>query len=133
MASFAIACLHVGIAVAGEPAYVYFTAPERLVVLARDGSLVAPLVTGVMAAGFTFFGACALAAARRDAWPGLRILLVGITGIYLLRGALIVPEAVVVQHAGYPPRMLAFSLVAFLVGLVYATGLARAWRRLGRP
>ena len=57
----------------------------------------------------------------------------GTPGIYLLRGLFIVPELVVVQHAGYPARMMAFSAVALAVGLLHLTGLVLAWRRLGAP
>jgi hypothetical protein len=117
----------------GEPAYEYFTAPERLVVLAREGSFVPALVTLGVAGAFAVFGVCALLGARHDRRSLLRILLVGVTGIYLLRGALVVPELVVVQHAGYPARMLVFSTVALLVGAMHLTGLALAWRRLGEP
>jgi hypothetical protein len=62
----------------------------------------------------------------------LRIVLVGVTGVYLLRGALIVPDSIVVRLAGYPPRILLFSGVALLIGIVHAVGLARAWGRLSR-
>jgi hypothetical protein len=133
LASFAIALLHIGMVPVGEPAYEYFTAPERLVVLAREGSFVPAAVTLVIAAAFGGFGICALLAARRDRHTALRILLVGVSGIYLLRGALIVPELVVVRHAGYPARMLVFSAAALAVGLVHAIGLGLAWRRLGAP
>jgi hypothetical protein len=117
----------------GTRAYEFFTAPAHLIALSHQGSVVPALVTVGVAAVFAFFGACALAGARRDRLPGLRILLVGIASIYLLRGMLIVPEAVVVQHAGYPARMLVFSLVALVVGIVHATGLGLAYRRLGQP
>jgi hypothetical protein len=133
LASFALAILHLGIAAAGEPAYEYFTAPERLLVLARAGSIVPALVTVGIAAVFVVFAGSAWAAARRHGAPGLRILLVGVAGIYLLRGALIVPEIVVVRHLGYPPRILAFSLAALIIGAIHAAGLGLAWRRLGRP
>ena len=131
LASFAIALLHLGMIPVGEPAYEYFTAPQRLIDLAHEGSVLPALVTLVVAAAFGAFGVFALLGARRDRGTALRILLVGVTGIYLLRGALIVPELVVVQHAGYPARMMVFSSVALLVGLVHAVGLGLAWRRLG--
>lgn len=133
LASFAIALLHLGMIPVGEPAYEYFTAPQRLVALAHEGSFVPALVTFAVAMAFGAFGVFALLGARRDRSSALRILLVGVTGIYLLRGLLIVPELVVVQHAGYPPRMLVFSAVALLVGALHVAGLARAWWRLAAP
>jgi hypothetical protein len=133
LASFALALLHLGMAPVGKAAYEFFGAPERIVALANEGSVVPAIVTVVLSLVFAFFGACALAAARRTEQPALRILLVGITGIYLLRGLLIVPEAVVVTHAGYPPRLLVFSAVALAIGVVHAAGLALAFRRLSRP
>lgn len=133
LASFAIALLHVGMVPVGAPAYEYFTAPERLVALAHEGSVVPALVTLGIAVAFGVFGVCALLGARHDRRPALRILLVGITGIYLLRGFLVVPELVVVQHAGYPARMMVFSAIALVAGLVHLTGLALAWGRLGAP
>ena len=72
----------------------YFTAPERLVVLARQGSLVAGARDHAGSpASSPSSGPAPWPAARRDRRPGLRILLVGITGIYLLRGAAHRPRA----------------------------------------
>src|SRR5262249_36975162 len=60
-ASVAVAALHLAMIPIGEPAYVFFTAPERLVDLAHEGSPIPALVTAGLAAVFAFFGSCAFA------------------------------------------------------------------------
>ena len=100
------------------------------------------VVTLGLALVFTGFAICAGAAARildrapngaprrSPPRPGLRILLVGICGVYTLRGALLVPKTVLVLHTGFPLRGLFFSLVSLLIGLVHIVGTAAAWRWL---
>jgi hypothetical protein len=129
-ASFALVVLHFGIIVAGAPAYEYFLAGKRMVDLASAHSLVPTLVTGAVAAVFTVFGLCALAAAGFFHLPAARILATVVGCIYTLRGLLIVPEAVMVHFVGRPPRALLFAGISLLIGVVHLVGVARRWHLL---
>jgi len=131
-ASLAIALLHLAMIPVGEAAYAFFTAPSWMIDAARRGSFLPALVTLGVAGVFALFAACARWGAREAGRPGLRVLLVGIGGIYTLRGAVIVPEAVLVWHAGFPLRALAFSSIALVIGVVHLVGTGRSWARLGR-
>jgi energy-converting hydrogenase Eha subunit H len=126
-ASFALVVLHFGIIVAGAPAYEYFLAGKQMVDLARAHSLVPTAVTGVVAAVFTVFGLYALAGAGVIRLPAARILATVVGCIYTLRGTLVVPEAVMVQYVGRPPRALVFASVSLLIGIVHLVGVARRW------
>lgn len=129
-ASFAVVILHFGIIVAGAPAYEYFLAGKGMVDLAKAHSLVPTLVTGAIAAVFTAFGLCALAAAGFFHLPAARILATVVGCIYTLRGTLVVPEAVMVEYVGRPPRALIFASASLLIGIVHLVGVARRWHLL---
>jgi hypothetical protein len=130
--SFFVALLHLAMIPIGSEAYDFFTAPARFVELARRGSPIPPLVTLGLAAIFTTFGLYALSAAgRAPKLPLLRIILIGISGIYLLRGLVVVPELLLFLHtADLPARALGFSLVSLTIGIVYTVGLALRWPAL---
>ena len=128
-ASFAVAALHVAITFSGPAGYEYFGAPGNLVAAARRGSAVPALITMVIALVFAGFGLYALSGAgRAPRLPALRILLVGISGIYILRGVVVVPELLLYSFEGkLPPRMMAFSVISLAIGLIHAVGTARSW------
>jgi hypothetical protein len=130
-ASFALVVLHLGIILGGAPAYEYFAAGDTLVELAEQGSLVPTVVTGLVAGMFLLFGLYALAAAGFFELPARGVLTIAIGCIYVLRGSLIVPEALLVQYMQRPPRTLAFAAVSLAIGLVYLIGIGRRWRHLG--
>jgi hypothetical protein len=131
-ASFAVAAMHVAITFAGPSAYEYFGAPGNLVAAAKRGSAVPALVTLIIALVFAGFGLYALSGAgRAPRLPALRILLVGISGIYLLRGLVVVPEYILYSYARtLPARMMVFSLIALAIGLIHAVGTVRRWAAL---
>lgn len=131
-ASFAVALLHVAIAFSGTPAFEYFGAPGNLVDAAARGSAVPALVTLIIALVFALFGLYALSGAgRAPDLPARRIVLVGISGIYLLRGFVAVPELVLLLHTTtLPARMLGFSLVSLAIGVTYTVGTALRWPAL---
>jgi hypothetical protein len=93
------------------------------------------LVTMIIALIFAAFGFYALSGAGRAPYlPALRVLLVGISGIYLLRGLVVVPEFILYFHARtLPARMMVFSLVALGIGVIYTIGTARSWGTLDAP
>jgi hypothetical protein len=94
-----------------------------------------PLYAGlcfVVAAGAAAFGFYALSGAgaiRR--LPLLRTALVGITSIYLLRGLLLLPQALAYRRAPMlmPIRFLLMSAIALAVGLVHLAGIVRVLKR----
>jgi hypothetical protein len=130
--SFFVACLHLAMIPIGVEAYDFFTAPTRFVEMARRGSPVPPLLTLGLAAIFTTFGFYALSAAgRAPRLPQLRIILIGICGIYLLRGLVVVPELLLFLHTtDIPFRSLVFSLMSLTIGIVYIVGVALRWPAL---
>ena len=131
-ASFAVAALHVAITFSGQAAYEYFGAPGNLVSAARRGSAVPALITLIIALVFGGFGLYALSGAgRAPKLPALRVLLVGISGIYILRGLVVVPEFLLYSfERTLPPRMMVFSVTALVIGLIHAVGTARRWAAL---
>jgi hypothetical protein len=130
VASFAISLLHLGVIVAGAPAYEYFLAGERMVDLARDHSLVPTVVTGAIAAVFAVFGTYGLAGAGFLHLPAARILVAAIGCIYTLRGLLIVPESIMVRFMDRPVRALFFAAISLVIGVIHLVGVARRWRDL---
>jgi hypothetical protein len=131
VASFGVVLLHFAVIVVGAPAYAYFLAGDRLVTLARQGSLIPTLITGALAAVFAVFGTYALAGAGFLHLPATRVLVAAIGCVYALRGALIVPEAVMVRFLDRPVRALIFSAIALAIGLVHLVGVSRRWSLLG--
>lgn len=119
--------LHFGIIVAGAPAYEYVLAGRQMADLAREHSLVPTVVTGLVAAVFAVFGLYALAGAGLLRLPAARIVATVVGCIYTLRGTLVVPEAVMVQYMGRPPRALVFASLSLLIGIVHLVGVARRW------
>jgi hypothetical protein len=134
-ASFAIALLHVGIAIAGGPAYRWFGAGLELATLAERGSPWPPVITLGIAVLFTVWGLYPWSATGvGPRMPWLRTGLVIITSVYLLRG-----EPLVRPLFGRPVfpttpevRYVVFTAVAFAIGLVHLAGVSSGWRTL-RP
>jgi hypothetical protein len=122
--SASIAALHLGIIVAGPPAYTFFGAAD-LAPLAAAGSPVPALLTAGLALLFTVWTWYAWAGAglvRRP--PLLRLGLWVIGAIYTGRGLALFPELLALWrgNAPPPPRFVVFSLVALATGLAYLVG-----------
>jgi hypothetical protein len=130
IASFALVLLHFGVIVGGAPAYAYFLAGEDMVRLAEARSVIPTVVTGAIAAVFAVFGVYGLAGAGYFQLPAARVLVAAIGSIYTLRGVLIVPEILMVQHLGRPHRALVFTAISLLIGIVHLIGVGRRWRLL---
>jgi hypothetical protein len=134
--SLVVALLHLGVIVAGADAYEFFSAPDRMIELARVGSPLPAMVTLLLGSVFALFGLYALSAAGRAILPRVRlplprIALVGISGIYLLRGLVIVPQLLMfLNTSDVPLRALVFSLIALAIGIVYTIGTALRWAAL---
>ena len=110
----------------------YFGAPETLVTNNNLLIIVCFLVAGIL----TVFGFYALSGSGRiRPLPWLKQVLALISGIYILRGLLVVPEFLVligVFHIFIPitPQFIIFSLGSILIGLIYLTGTIGGWNKL---
>ncbi len=109
--------------VIGARAYLYFGAPS-LAVKAEQGSLQPALLTAVIVAVFSAWGAYPLSGAGViRPLPLLRSVLAVIAAIYVLRGLILVPDLIrLAMHAGYPFRQTVFSATALVIGLAHIFG-----------
>ena len=131
--SMAIGLLHVGVIVAGPPAYAFFGAGEKMTALARGGSPMPALITAVLVGVFIVFGLYALSGAgaiRRLLL--LRTGLLAIGGVYTLRGLSVIPQATLLATRPelFPLRYVLFSAAALVVGLCYLGGTVGRWKAL---
>ena len=107
----------------------YFGAPEALVTNIYALILVSFVVAGIL----SIFGLYAMSGAGYiRTLPWLKQMLVVISGIYTLRGLLLIPEVLVmigVIQTSIPvaPRFVAFSAGSFLMGLFFITGTIGGW------
>jgi hypothetical protein len=124
--NFAIAAVHLGVIVAGAPAYLYFGA-AGLAALARAGSPVPALLTAGLALAFIIFGLYGLSGAGViRPLPLGRAALAAIGGVYTLRGMIVIFDLMrLARGAGYPLRQTVFSAVALAIGLIYLSGAMR--------
>ena len=128
-----VAALHVGIFAAGPVAYRYFGAGERMAALAVSGSPVPALLTLAMTTVFAVMGFYALAGAgrfRRLPLPRTGLMTAG--AIFTLRGLLLLLQIrwLLIAPGSLPPRMLVFSAVSLVIGLLYLAGTVAEWRAL---
>ena len=98
---------------------------------ATNRPLYAALCVAVAAVGavFGFYALSGGEAIRR--LPLLRTALIGITSIYLLRGLLVLPQALVFHRAPtlMPIRFLLMSVIALAVGMVHLAGVVQLLKR----
>ena len=135
--SFLIAAFHLVIIPVGAPAYRYFGAPEEMALLDETGSWRPGAIMLFLSGIFVFFGLLALAGSVYVSLPFRAVVRPGLTlvsGLYLLRGLALVPEAYLLLSGStrVAPRALVFSLVSLLVGSVHAWGTYRRWAHLGQ-
>lgn len=130
--SFAIALLHLAIVTIGIPAYLFVEAPQNLIELAYAGSPTPALIALLLGSMFTLFGFYALAGAGRGpALPVVRLALVGISGVYIVRGLIGVPQMVMMSYTNeVPARAVVFSGISLVIGLIYAIGTVLRWSRM---
>lgn len=130
MMSAAAAGLHLAIIAGGPGWYRFFGAGEGMAGMAEQGMMRPALITLAIAAILAVWAAYAFAGAGLiPRLPLMRTALVTITGVYLLRGLVLVPLL-----AFRPERVGAFalwsSLIVLAYGFVYAAGTWRAWPAL---
>lgn len=122
--------LHIGCIFGGPAWYRFFGAGERMARMAeRDWWRPAP-VTLLIAAVLAVWAAYAFSAAGLlPRLPLLRTALVAITGVYLLRGLVILPM-LALQPAMVSAFWLWSSAIVLGYGIVHAVGLWSAWGTL---
>jgi len=110
----------------------YFGAPKELV-----SNVPMLYVTGLIAAViFGVFGLYAMAGAGYiRSLPLLRFGLLGIGGVYTLRGLLVIPLLLIMtgilqSSEAIPPQGLASSLVSLFIGILYLVGTITGWHEL---
>ena len=133
--SLAVALGHVVFAfVSGPAGYRYFGAGEQIAQLSEAGSPVPTLVTLGAAILFGLAGHYGIAGAGAiRALPYLRMALVVVSAVYLIRGLLVIPQAISLwsDPGSVFPRQIVFSIVSLTIGAFYAIGTIGSWRSLG--
>jgi hypothetical protein len=129
--SFAVAIFQAVISI--SPSWsLYFGAPEKLV-----SNILMLYVAGFAAAViFIVFGLYALSGAGYiRPLPLLRLGLLGIGGVYTLRGLLAIPLLLIMtgilqSTENVPSPALVSSLVSLFIGVLYLAGTMLGWREL---
>jgi len=133
--SFAVAALHVAIAISGQASWYRYFGGLRQAVQVEAGSVLRPtLLTLAIAAVFALWGCYGLSGAgvvRR--LPFLRAALFAIAGIYLLRALVLIPELPALWRGLVPLRYPAFSVISGCAGVLYLLGVLRAPHEGGGP
>lgn len=126
--SFAVAALHLGIVVAGAPAYRFFGAGDGMARAAEAGSWRPAVITTGLALSFALWGWYGLSGAGiGPRLPLLRPALLIIATIYLARGAVLGYDLyqLTTKFGGRSPKWTLFSAASLLVGIGFAIGAAR--------
>ena len=124
------AALHIGIVVKGAPWYRFFGAGETFATAAEQKKLWPHLATLAIALVLFVWSAYALSGAGLlRPLPYLQLALLTITGIYLLRGAALLPLLAFSRNK-VTPFIIWSSLICLLFGAVHAAGLVQVWHKL---
>lgn len=124
------AMLHLAIIIGGGPWYRFFGAGERMARAAEAGRRYPGFVTLGIAGILFLWGAYALSGAGVLApLPFLKFALVAISGVYMVRGLVIVPLVLLAVD-----KLTSFavwsSLICLAYGVVHVIGLALLWPHL---
>lgn len=121
---------HLGVIVKGASWYRLFGAGEQFARAAERGERWQDVITFGIAVVLFAWAAYALSGAGViGRLPLLRYVLIVITAIYLLRGLVIVPMALL-SFDKVTPFWVWSSLICLGFGVVHAIGLAQVWHRL---
>lgn len=126
--SFAVALLHAAIGFSPTLS-LYFGAPEALVKNIYTLIIVCLFIAVIIA----IFGLYAISGAGYiRPLPWLKQILAVISGIYILKGLLFIPELMVVlgifdMSIPVAPRFVVFSIGSLLIGLIYLIGTIGGW------
>lgn len=122
--------IHVGVIIGGPDWYRFFGAGEDMANMAEKGYFYPTLITTGIALVLAIWGWFAFAGAGL-VWkpPLLRTGLIVISSIYLARGLILLPMALLI-----PEKINNFaiwsSLIVLVYGLFYAAGTWKAWSSL---
>jgi len=135
----AASMLHLAIIFGGPDWYRFFGAGEGMARLSARGSAYPTVLSACIAAILALWALYALSGARViRRLPLLRPALALIAGIYFARGILGIPAVLFVKHPyaeelkGRMIFMAVSSLICLFLGVCYAFGAARPWRRPGQ-
>jgi hypothetical protein len=122
------ALLHLGIIMCGAPWYRFFGAGERMAHAAQAGRWYPSIVTLCIAAVLAMAACYALSGAGlMPRLPGLQMVLVVITTVYLL-GGLVGLGMLWVQQRAYSKAFIVWSsLVCLAMGGLHLWGIALVW------
>jgi hypothetical protein len=123
------AVLHVAVIAGGPDWYRFFGAGERMARLAEAGSPRPTLFTlGIASilAGWALYALSGAGVVRP--LPFTAAVLMAITAVYVVRGLVFVPVAL--MPAIRTPFNLWSSAICLAIGLVHAIGLWQVWKRL---
>lgn len=124
------ALLHIGCIVFGAPWYRFFGAGEKMARMAEAGSWQPTIVTAGITVVLLIWALYALSGAQViGRLPLLRACLCAITAVYLLRGLVVFPVAILMP-AQNTPFLWWSSLICLGFGVTHAIGVRQAWHRL---
>lgn len=133
-ASSAVAAvLHIGCIVFGASRYRFFGAGRRMVQLSASGSIIPSIITAGIAVVLALWALYALSAAGIILrLPLIRLVLFGITGIYLLRGLVGLMLAMVAPGDRGMAFWLWSSAICLFIGTLYLVGTQQVWSQLSQ-
>ncbi|MDP3400152.1 MAG: hypothetical protein Q8R97_03425 [Brevundimonas sp.] len=122
--------LHLGVIIGGPDWYRFFGAGEGMARMAEQGSWTPTVITLGIASVLPVCSAYAFSGAGViPRLPLIRTALVLISGVYLLRGLVLIP-ALVINRGEVMPFILWSSLIVLVYGITYAVGTWKAWPSL---
>ena len=122
--------MHIAIIIGGPNWYRFFGAGEKFAVAAAQGKWHPAIVTMGIATVLAVWAAYAFAGAGLiSKLPLMRAALVAISGVYLLRGAALLP-LMIAKPELVTPFIVWSSLIVMIYGLVHAVGTWQAWPHL---
>ncbi len=139
--SLVASALHIGVIIGGPDWLRFFGAGEPMARMAENGSWYPGLVTGFIAVALMVIGTYALVAATGGSaggsplgtqalpLPFVKWVVLAITGVYLLRGLVLVP-----MYFFVPEQVNSFALwssgIVLTLGIFHGVGLSQVWKFL---
>ena len=130
--SFIASALHIAVIIGGASWYRFFGAGENMAFLAEQGSYQPAIITFCITLVLAVCGAYAWSGAGiLPTFPFLKIILVLITAVYLIRGALGLCALFFSNHPQVSQKSSNFwiwsSLICLVIGLTHLKGVLNKW------